>query len=70
MYFSALKDGSIDVYPEYSGTIVEELLQSSGNQSLTQINQALEKNRITAGIPLGFSNSYALAVSAQKAPIN
>lgn len=61
--FAALQSGAIDVYPEYSGTIVQELLAGKSGSSLTEINQALAPLKLAAAVPLGFGNSYALAVA-------
>ena len=58
----ALASGGIDVYPEYTGTIVRELLQREGNPSLAQINTWLAPRGLKASAPLGFNNSYALAL--------
>ena len=61
--FAALKSGAIDVYPEYSGTLVHELLGGGSGTTLAEINRALAPLGLAAGIPLGFSNTYALAVA-------
>ncbi|WP_427913643.1 glycine betaine ABC transporter substrate-binding protein [Ramlibacter sp. MMS24-I3-19] len=60
----ALANGSIDLYPEYTGTVVRELLQRSdaGSPSLDQLNTWLAPRGLKAGVPLGFNNSYALAM--------
>jgi len=63
--FAALKNGAIDLYPEYTGTIVQELLGGKVPANLEAINAALAPMGLAAGIPLGFGNSYALAVSAK-----
>lgn len=63
--FDALRSGSIDVYPEYIGTIDMELLKHSGSTSLEQINRELAPMGLAAGIPLGFNNTYALAMTAR-----
>jgi len=60
--FAALKAGAIDVYPEYTGTLAREILKLSGNPTLEDLNRALAPHGLAAGIPLGFSNGYALAV--------
>lgn len=60
--FEALKSGSIDVYPEYSGTIGMEILQHRTPPSLREINRELAPLGLGAAVPLGFDNSYALAV--------
>lgn len=62
--FEALKSGSIDVYPEYLGTIDLELLHHQGTSSLEQINRELAPLGLGAGVALGFNNSYALAMRA------
>lgn len=65
--FSALENGSIDVYPEYTGTITFELLGLARPQSLEEINARLEPRGLRAGVPLGFSNSYGLAMRKARA---
>ena len=60
--FEALKTGSIDVYPEYLGTIDLEILKHAAPTSLEQINRELAPLGLGAAIPLGFSNGYALAM--------
>ncbi|WP_444763767.1 glycine betaine ABC transporter substrate-binding protein [Roseateles sp.] len=63
---AALQQGQIDLYPEYTGTIVRELLKrestADAQASLTQINAWLKPLGLKAGVPLGFNNSYALAM--------
>lgn len=65
----ALANGSIDVYPEYTGTIVRELLQrdDTGSPSLEQLNAWLAPRGLKVGVPLGFNNSYALAMREDEA---
>jgi len=59
----ALQAGSIDVYPEYTGTIARELLKLEGSPpDLPALNQALAARGLKAAVPLGFNNSYALAM--------
>lgn len=58
----ALSNGSVQVYPEYTGTIVRELLKREGSPSLEQLNQWLAPKGLKAAVPLGFNNSYALAM--------
>ncbi|TFZ03404.1 glycine betaine ABC transporter substrate-binding protein [Ramlibacter rhizophilus] len=62
----ALASGAIAVYPEYTGTIVRELLKKEGAQAaappLEQINRWLAPRGLKAAVPLGFNNSYALAM--------
>jgi osmoprotectant transport system permease protein len=59
----ALATGGIAVYPEYTGTIVRELLKKDvPAPSLEQINAWLAPRGLKAAVPLGFNNSYALAM--------
>ncbi len=62
----ALASGSIDVYPEYTGTIVRELLKRTGPDdapaTLEQINRWLAPRGLKASVPLGFNNTYAIAM--------
>lgn len=59
---AALEAGEIDVYPEYTGTIVREILKRDGNASIDELNRLLENRHLKVAVPLGFSNSYALAM--------
>jgi osmoprotectant transport system permease protein len=64
---AALKAGAIDVYPEYTGTIAAEVVRLPGNPSLDQLNAALAKQGLAAGVRLGFNNTYALAMREDRA---
>ena len=63
----ALKAGSIDVYPEYSGTIAREILKTEERLDLAGLNARLKPLGLEAGTPLGFSNSYALGMRRAEA---
>jgi osmoprotectant transport system substrate-binding protein/osmoprotectant transport system permease protein len=65
--FSALKSGAIDLYPEYTGTIAKEILKLDGSPPIDELNHALAKEGLAAGVPLGFNNTYALAMREQQA---
>ncbi len=60
--FEALKSGSIDVYPEYTGTIALEILKHQGAASLQDINRELAPLGLGAAVRFGFNNTYALAL--------
>jgi osmoprotectant transport system permease protein len=64
---SALKAGSIDVYPEYTGTIAREILKLEGNPSIGELDRRLAPAGFGVGVPLGFNNTYALAMRADQA---
>ena len=63
----ALKSGSIDLYPEYTGTIAREILKTEERLDLAGLNRKLSALGLAAGIPLGFSNSYALGMRRKDA---
>ncbi|MGB6035441.1 MAG: glycine betaine ABC transporter substrate-binding protein, partial [Cryomorphaceae bacterium] len=54
--FEALKSGSIDIYPEYTGTISEAILKESGDDFEDDLNAL----GIRSGKSFGFNNSYIL----------
>ena len=58
----ALAGGAVDVYPEYTGTIVRELLKREGHPPLDELNRWLAPRGLKAVVPLGFNNTYALAL--------
>ena len=60
--FAALKSGAIDVYPEYSGTVVFELLGGKSGNTIAEINGVLAPLGLAASVPLGFNNTYGLAM--------
>ncbi len=63
----ALESGAVDLYPEYTGTVVREILGRVDNPSLTQINAGLAPRGLKAAVPLGFNNTYALAMRDDQA---
>jgi osmoprotectant transport system permease protein len=66
----ALKTGQIDVYPEYTGTILREILKRPETQaSVNELNAWLKPMGLKAAIPLGFNNTYALAMRPEQASL-
>jgi osmoprotectant transport system permease protein len=61
---AALRAGSIDVYPEYLGTIDLDILKNPAPTTLAQMRAALAPLGLGVAVPLGFNNTYALAVRA------
>ncbi len=60
--WEALRGGQIDVYPEYTGTIAQEILKSDHALSLKQIRESLAKAGVGMTEPLGFNNTYAMVM--------
>ncbi len=65
--FAALKAGSIDLYPEYTGTIAKEILKLEGHPRMDELNRALGSQGLGVAVRLGFNNSYALAMREERA---
>ncbi|MGB5247270.1 MAG: glycine betaine ABC transporter substrate-binding protein [Woeseia sp.] len=63
--YEALINDAIAVYPEYTGTITEVILHQPELSELTEIRAALARLNLTLLDPLGFNNSYAIAVSEE-----
>ena len=64
---NALTTGSIDVYPEYTGTIAKEILKLDSVPPLAELNARLASMGLAVAVPLGFNNTYALAMRADDA---
>ena len=60
--YGALRGGSIDIYPEYAGTVSLEILKAGRSLTLAEMNERLAPLGLGAAVPLGFNNGYALAV--------
>ncbi|MEO7325927.1 MAG: glycine betaine ABC transporter substrate-binding protein, partial [Dokdonella sp.] len=59
----ALQEGSVDVYPEYTGTLTQELLPGlRADADIGTIRAALAEQGIGIGEPLGFEDGYALGM--------
>ena len=64
---AALDSDEVDVYPEYTGTIVREILKRSDARSIDEMNALLAPRKLKVAIPLGFSNTYAFAMRDDEA---
>lgn len=60
--FEALRAGSIDLYPEYTGTIALEILKRPGPMTIAAMHEALAPLGFGVAVPLGFNDGYALAM--------
>ena len=65
--WNALLKGEIDIYPEYTGTISEEILAGEEVHSEEEIRQALIKRGIKMTDALGFNNTYAIGMKEEVA---
>ncbi|MED1201663.1 osmoprotectant update ABC transporter permease/substrate-binding subunit OpuFB [Heyndrickxia acidicola] len=66
--FNALKSGSIDIYPEFTGTAISEFLkQTADSTNKKQVYEQarkgmLEKYQMELLDPMKYNNTYALAI--------
>jgi osmoprotectant transport system substrate-binding protein/osmoprotectant transport system permease protein len=65
--WQALRGAQIDAYPEYTGTIEQEILKTDRKLSLNEIREALAKFGVGMTEPLGFNNTYALVMRRSEA---
>jgi osmoprotectant transport system permease protein len=68
--FQSLTTGAIDVYADYTGTLTEAIIKNPELKSQEQIQAALLKLNLVMSGPLGFNNTYALAVREKFAQDN
>lgn len=60
--YEALKKGEIDVYAEYTGTISQAILQLPEPVEIPALNEQLAQKQLAMLPPLGFNNTYAVAM--------
>ena len=61
--WEALRTGQIDCYPEYTGTLTDEILKQPGLTNPAAMRTALEPLGIGMTSELGFNNTYALVMT-------
>jgi osmoprotectant transport system permease protein len=65
--WNALLSGEIDAYPEYTGTLLQEILVNENLRTEAQLKQALRARGLKMTAPLGFNNTYAIGVTKKLA---
>jgi osmoprotectant transport system substrate-binding protein/osmoprotectant transport system permease protein len=63
----ALESDAIDLYPEYTGTLTRVILKDPSLQTIEAIRARLASRGLTMSGSLGFANTYALAMRADRA---
>lgn len=63
--WDALIKGDIDVYPEYTGTLINELLASEKLKNKDELSESLKKRGLVMTKSLGFANNYAIGITSQ-----
>ena len=70
--WNSLLNGEIDIYPDYTGTILKEILAKE-NLTVSKLESFLNEKGIGITKPLGFNNTYAIGLKkeiAEKLNIN
>ena len=65
--WEALRQGSIAAYPDYTGTIQEEILKRPTAASIGELREQLAKYGVGITEELGFNNTYALVMTRARA---
>jgi osmoprotectant transport system permease protein len=65
--YEALRRGEIDVYPEYLGTLRQEIFAGRDAATDDDLRSLLAADGVAMTASLGFSNSYGLAVARETA---
>ncbi|VAW82094.1 ABC transporter, substrate-binding protein (cluster 13, osmolytes) / ABC transporter, permease protein (cluster 13, osmolytes) [hydrothermal vent metagenome] len=61
--WNALLAGEIDAYPEYTGTLIQEILAGENLNTQQALEQALATHGLRVTATLGFNNTYAIGVT-------
>ena len=64
---AALETGEIDAYPEYTGTLLKELLAAEDLRDEDELRRSLRRRGIGMSASLGFNNTYAIGMPEAKA---
>lgn len=67
LLWDALLADQIDMYPEYTGTLMSEIFAGEGVRDERSLDQALARRGLRKSRPLGFSDAYALGMTPRRA---
>jgi osmoprotectant transport system permease protein len=65
--WSALLNGDVDLYPEYTGTITQEILAGKNIKNEETLKEVLADKGILMSNPLGFNDTYAIGMKKEVA---
>jgi len=65
--WNALLSGEIDAYPEYTGTLIQEIMVKENLKTEAELKQALRARGLRMTPALGFNNTYAIGMKAELA---
>ena len=67
LVFQAMVSGEIDAYPEYTGTIIEEIFAGAKLDTPEKLQSALSDRGVSISQTLGFNNTYAIGMLKSRA---
>src|SRR5262249_47723453 len=67
LVYDALRANSLDVYPEYTGTLSEQIFAGKNVRGEAALREELAKAGLGMTKPLGFANNYALGMRRSRA---
>jgi osmoprotectant transport system permease protein len=62
LLWEALLAGQIDIYPEYTGTMSEEIFAGQGVRGVAALRAKLAESGLQMTEPLGFNNTYVIGM--------
>src|SRR5690606_31131343 len=65
--WDALRTDQIDIYPEYTGTLIQEILSSDRLSGEAELRAALADHGLVMSRPLGFNNTYGIGMKKEVA---
>jgi osmoprotectant transport system permease protein len=65
--WNALLQGEIDIYPEYTGTLLREIFAGQNIPDQVALKTVLATHGLRMTAPLGFNNTYVLGMRADRA---
>lgn len=63
--YTALIEGEIDVYPEYTGTLSQAILKMDSSPDLAELSELLRARGLDVLDSFGFNNTYAIALKSE-----
>jgi osmoprotectant transport system permease protein len=67
LLWEALLTGQIDIYPEYTGTMSEEIFAGQGVHGVAALRTKLAESGLKMTDPLGFNNTYVIGMKDELA---
>jgi osmoprotectant transport system permease protein len=65
--WESIRKQEIDIYPDYTGTIDQVIFPDRDLNGIEEIREVLDERKIKMTEPLGFNNTYAIAMKEKRA---